>query len=139
VTRDRFLRIALVLVAALGVAWIPGVAGDLAAFLALGLLPGLAAADLLVPAARLPLRLALSFALAPLVASTVERHIVARVKSIFEAEQLLGRRERLRLLPQELEKIFATLPLVSTALALMGGDAGPRHLAAAASIALIRA
>ncbi len=74
----------------------------------------------------------------PLVASTAERHLVARVKSIFEAEQLLGRRERLRLLPSELEKIFATLPLVPTALALMGGDAAPRHLAAAASIVRTR-
>lgn len=74
----------------------------------------------------------------PLVASTAERHLVARVKSIFDAEQLLGRRERLRQLPSELEKIFATLPLVPTALALMGGDAAPRHLAAAASIVRTR-
>lgn len=74
----------------------------------------------------------------PLVASTVERHIVARVRSIYEAEQLLGRRERLRLLPQELEKIFAPLPLVSTALALMGGDTAARHLAAAAAIVRTR-
>ena len=70
----------------------------------------------------------------PLVASTAERHVVARAKSVFDAEQNLGRRERLRQLPGELEKALATLPLLPTALALMGGDSAPRHLAAAATI-----
>lgn len=70
----------------------------------------------------------------PLMASTAERHVVARMKSVFEAEQMLGRRERIRQLPIEFEKAFAALPLAPTALALMGGDSGPRQLAAAASI-----
>ncbi len=74
----------------------------------------------------------------PLVAATAERHIVARMKSVFEAEQMLGRRERIRQLPSELEKMFATLPMAATALALMGGEAAPRHLAAAAAVVRAR-
>lgn len=70
-TRDRFLRIALVLIAAVGVVWIPGVVGDLAAYLALGMVPGLAAADLLAPRTPLSLRLAIALALAPLVTGTI--------------------------------------------------------------------
>lgn len=70
----------------------------------------------------------------PLVASTAERHILGRVKSLFDAQWNLGQRERARQLPIELEKTFATLPLVPTALALMGGDGAARHLAAAAAI-----
>lgn len=70
-TRDRFLRIALVLAAAVGVVWIPGIVGDLGAYLALGVLPGLAAADLLAPGTRLALRLALALGLAPLVAASI--------------------------------------------------------------------
>lgn len=70
----------------------------------------------------------------PLMASTIERHLMGRMKSVFETEQMLGRRERIRQLPIELEKAFGSLPLAPTVLALMGGDAGPRHLAAAANI-----
>ncbi|WP_291986311.1 PDZ domain-containing protein [Luteitalea sp.] len=74
----------------------------------------------------------------PLVASTAERHILARLKSLYDAQRLLGQRERLRQMPIELEKTFATLPLVPTALALMGGDGAARHLAAAAAIVRAR-
>jgi len=74
----------------------------------------------------------------PLVASTAERHIVGRVKSLFDAQWNLGQRERTRQMPIELEKTFATLPLVPTALALMGGDGAARHLAVAASIVRAR-
>ena len=74
----------------------------------------------------------------PLVASAAERHVVARAKSVFDAEQNLGRRERLRQIPGELEKVLASLPLLPTALALMGGDSAPRHLAAAAGIVRAR-
>lgn len=74
----------------------------------------------------------------PLMASTAERHLVARMKSIHYTEQIYGRRERLRLLPGEFEKVFASLPLLPTALALMGGDSAPRHLAAAAAIVRAR-
>ncbi len=74
----------------------------------------------------------------PLVASTAERHILGRVKSLFDAQWNLGQRERTRQMPIELEKTFATLPLVPTALALMGGDGAARHLAASASIVRAR-
>ena len=69
--RDRIVRLALLVVAVTGVAWGSGVPGDLAAYLALGLLPGLAAADLLAPRTGLALRLALGFALAPLVTTAI--------------------------------------------------------------------
>src|SRR5258705_3537758 len=49
VSRDRTLRIALVLAAAAGVVWGTSALGGLSAFLALGLLPGLAAAAPLPP------------------------------------------------------------------------------------------
>jgi len=75
--RDRILRNAVVLVAVTGVAWGAGTPAALSTYLALGLLPGLAAADLLAPRTRLALRLALGLALAPLVASVLAWVLIA--------------------------------------------------------------
>lgn len=74
----------------------------------------------------------------PLMASTAERHIVARVKALYDAEWNLGRRQVLAEMPAKLEKAFAGLPLLPTALALTSGDATVRHLSAAASIVRAR-
>lgn len=74
----------------------------------------------------------------PLVASTAERHLVARVKALYDAEWNLGRRQVLAEMPAKLEKAFAGLPLLPTALALTRGDDQPRHLSTAASIVRAR-
>lgn len=70
----------------------------------------------------------------PLMASSAERHVLARVKSLYDMEVVHGRRDALRDLPAQLEQIVGALPLAPTAFALMGGDGAPRHLSAAASI-----
>lgn len=74
----------------------------------------------------------------PLMASTAERHIVARIKAIYDAEWKLGRRQMLAEMPAKLEKAFAGLPLLPTALALTASDDTARHLSAAASIVRAR-
>lgn len=70
--------------------WLAGWAADLAAYPLLGLLPGLALADTLLPAASRLGRLSLAFALAPLVAATAGWLLVAAGLDLAQAASAIA-------------------------------------------------
>lgn len=75
----------------------------------------------------------------PLLAAAAERHVVARIRSVYEHESNLARPGVLRALPAALEKQLGGLPLLPLALAFMDEDSALQRRALASAVALLRA